>query len=51
LGTAVGSDTSLCISVASRLGSAWRGTKELIDMMVERRVHVGQHAVEIDADP
>jgi len=50
-GDRFGSDTSLCVNVASRIGSTWRGTKELIGMMVECRVHVGEHAVEIDADP
>jgi hypothetical protein len=41
----------LCVNVASRLRSHWRGTEQLIGMVVERRVHVGEHAVEIDADP
>ena len=50
-GDPFGSDTTLCFGVATGIGSAWRGAEELIGMMVERRVHVGEHAVEIDTDP
>jgi hypothetical protein len=36
-----------------RLGRHWcrRWTKELLGVARERRVHVGEYTIEIDADP